>query len=230
MDYKKEVIKSQEKLKKIAINNKEIITKAKFGPSKPTRIPLSINEELSFFIAAIIGDGHLKKNKLQISIECSNKRLIMYIKKICKKLFNREFNIHPVKIRKGRKPTFNLIIDSKAIYNLLKEIFEIPSGKKSNIVKIPRYIIQTNKKIKIAFLKGIMATEGGKRRRGFGLSTSSEQLWKDLINLFEDVGIPVLKDKWIYKKYKKKYYGISFKSNYMPLLMWECRSGQTGDV
>ncbi|MCX6747079.1 MAG: hypothetical protein NTU63_03005 [Candidatus Pacearchaeota archaeon] len=71
-----------------------------------------------------------------------------------------------------------------------------------------------------------MATEGGKRRGGFGLSTASERLWRDLIQMFNDVGIPVSKDKWTHKKYKKNYYGISFKEKYISLFKRECQSGQ----
>ncbi|MAG78930.1 hypothetical protein CMI40_00965 [Candidatus Pacearchaeota archaeon] len=227
---KKDVIKSQKELKIISINNKWIFTKAKFGPSKPTRIPLLIDEELAFFVAAIIGDGHLRKNKLQISIEISNKKLLESIKKMCKKLFNRKFNIHKIKKREGKKQTYNLIIDSKAIYNLLNIVFKIKKGKKSNIVKVPKIILKSNKSIKASFLIGIMMTEGGKRRRGIGLSTSSKQLWKDLIKIFSDIGIKVLKDKWIYKKYKKEYYGISFKREFLYIIMRECQSGQMGQI
>ncbi len=218
MNYKDDVINSQRELKIISENKREIITKAKYGPSRITRIPFKLDEELAFFVATIIGDGHLKKSKLQIRIELSNYKLIDYLKFICKNLFHRNFNILPVKIRKGKIPTHSICIDSKAIYNLLKDVFRIPIGKKSDIVKIPKHIINSNLKIKTAFLKGLMATEGGKRRRGFGLSTASEQLWKDLEIIFRDVGIPISKDSWIHRKYNRKYYGIFFKGEYMPLL------------
>ena len=91
MNYKQDILKSQEDLKIISENENEIITKAKFGPSKMTRIPLNINEELAFFVGAVIGDGHLKKSKFQMSIELSNKNLIKYLRKICKNNFQREF-------------------------------------------------------------------------------------------------------------------------------------------
>lgn len=219
--YKKEIINSQSELKIITKSSKEIITKAKYGPSKKTKIPLYINEDLAFLIGAIIGDGHLKKSKFQITIELTNKRLIDYISKICENLFNRKFNVRFVKLREGKMQSYHMCIDSKSIYNLLNKVFEIPFGKKSHIVKVPQHIIKSNKQIKLAFLRGIMATEGGKRRRGFGLSTASKQLWKDLDIIFKDLGIPILKDKWIYKKYQKEYYGISSKKEYMNLLMWE---------
>ena len=230
MSYKQHILRSQESLKRISIDKKEITTKARYGPSKLTRIPFHLTEDLAFFVAAIIGDGHLKKDKLQISIELTNKKLLLYIKNICKKLFNREFNLGKEIVREEKKNSWNMCIDSKSIYLLLKEVFEIPPGKKSNIVKVPEYIKKSDKKIKIAFLKGIMATEGGKRKRGYGLSTASEELWEGLIQLFNDVNIPVLKDSWVYKKYKKKYYCLSFRKYNLNKIMWECRSGQTGDV
>ena len=230
MNYKKAVLDSQKELKIISKDNDFILTKAKYGPSKLTKIPFCLDENLAFFVAAIIGDGHLKKSKLQISIELTDKKLLSFLKIICQNIFDRDFNIRSIKIREGRKPSFAMVIDSKSIYNFLRDVFEIPSGKKSHLVKIPEFIKNSNQNIKIYFLKGIMATEGGKRRRGYGLSTASLVLWKDLITLFEEVGIPVLRDKWIYQKYKKEYYGISFKEEYMKKLKWECRSGQTGDA
>ena len=230
MNYKKDVIDSQKELKIITKNNIELITQAKYGPSKLTKIPLYLNEELAFLSGAIIGDGHLKKSKFQVTIECTNKKLIEFLQYICKVNFERKFNIRNVKLRKGKKASFAMGIDSKSIHNFLKEIFEIPIGKKSHIVKIPLHIFNSTKSIKSAFLMGIMMTEGGKRRRKIGLSTASMQLWKDLSLLFEELGIKILKDKWIHKKYQKEYYGITFKPKYLSSLMRECRSGQTGQI
>lgn len=210
--YKKDVINSQKELKIISQNNEEINTKAKYGPSKITRIPLNINENLAFFVATIIGDGHLKKSKFQITIECANNKLIFFLRDICKEIFKRDFNVYPRKIiQKGRQKRFCLIIDSKAIHNLLQYVFEIPKGKKSDIVKIPEYIKKTNKSIKAAFIIGILTTEGGKRRRGYGLSTASKKFLEGIINLLDDIGISTKKDKWINRKYQKEYYGMVFK-------------------
>ncbi len=152
--------------------------------------------------------------------------MINYLKEICKRIFQRGFNILPVKIREGKIQTYILRIDSKSICKLIESVFKIPSGKKSDIVAVPFYISNANKNIKIAFLKGIMATEGGKRKRGFGLSTASKRLWEDLIYLFNNINISISRDKWTHKKYKKNYYGISFNKKYISLLRWECQSGQ----
>ncbi|MAH07250.1 hypothetical protein CMI38_03305 [Candidatus Pacearchaeota archaeon] len=218
MNLNDNILKSQEDLKTIKVNQDSIIVKAKFGPSKETTIPLILSEELSFFIATIIGDGHLKKDKKQIIIELSDKKLLEFIQEICINIFNRSFNIKKIKPREGRKLTHAIYMDSKAIHNLLNQTFEIPTGNKSNIVYIPGFIRNSDYKIKASFLSGIMMTEGGKRRKGFGLSTSSKNLWKDLIKIFNELGIKVLIDKWIYKKYNKEYYGFYFKKEKIELL------------
>lgn len=230
MGFSDRVISSQKELNILSKNNNYLITQAKYGPSRQTKIPLIINKKLAFFVGAIIGDGHLRKSKFQTTIELTNKDLLNLLKDICFELFNRSFNISKEIIRENRKNSWVLIIDSKSIYLLLKDVFEIPCGKKSSIVKVPKFIIQSDSSIKLSFLKGIMATEGGKRKRGYGLSTASKELWEGLIALFEDVGIKVLRDSWEYKKYKKKYYGLCFKKEYFERFMWICRSGQTGDV
>lgn len=219
MDIKRSALDSQKGLKMLKEKKDYILVKAKFGPSRETKIPLTLTEELSFFVGAIIGDGHLRRSKSQINIELSDKKLIIYIRDICKNIFDRDFNIRPIKPRKNRKLTYVIYIDSKAIHLLLNQVFKIQIGNKSNIVTVPDLIINSSKDIKSAFISGILMTEGGKRRRGFGLSTSSKKLWKGLINLFNNIEIKVLLDKWIYKKYNKEYYGFYFKKEKIKTLL-----------
>ncbi len=150
MDIKK-ILESQKGLEIIKRTNKEIFTKAKRGPSKITKIPFFLSPGLSFFFFFFIWDGHLRKDKLQISIEMSNRKILEEIIKICNKEFNRKFNICKVKRRKNKKQTFNVIIDSKSILLFLNEVFEIPRGKKSNLVGVPREILLSDNKNKIYF-------------------------------------------------------------------------------
>tara|TARA_Y100000310_G_scaffold340869_2_gene438111 strand:+ start:93 stop:821 length:729 start_codon:yes stop_codon:yes gene_type:complete len=232
MNLKKKILYSQQKLNTIEKTQDYIITKAKFGPSKETRIPLNLTEELSFFTAAIISSSHLKKSKFQISIELTNYELLQSLQKICKKLFNRNFNISPVKQRKNKKQSWHMPIDSKSIYLLFNQVFEVPAGKKTHIIKVPEIIKKSDKSIQSAFLLGIMLTLGGKRhgKGRYGLSTASSQLWIDLTSLFQQFKIKLRIDKWTYKKYKKVYYGLSFKEEDFIFLMGRCRSGQTGQI
>src|SRR3989344_2970615 len=207
MNYKSKVIFSQRDLTTSIKNDNYLVVKAKYGPSRLTKIPLAISEELAFFVAAIIGDGHLSGHKLQI-------------------IFARKFNIKPIKLRENRLPTFCLYIDSKAIFNLLNQVFDVKRGKKSDVVKILEFIAKSNVCIKKAFVMGILATEGGRRKRGIGMSSASFYLWKDIIFLLDNLGIKVLSDKWKNKKYNKEYYGISFRKDYISLITRGCQSGQ----
>jgi hypothetical protein len=222
MNYKKEAIYSQKGLSTLKITHREIITKAKRGPSKPTRIPSTINEELGFLIAAIIGDGHLKKEKFQINFDSLEKNNAKFCQKVCIDIFKRKFNISK-RFEKG-KLRYCLIMDSKAIYNLFNKTFKIPFGKKSNNVTVPAHIKLTNISVKSAFIIGILITEGGKRRRGFGLSTASKKLWIGLDKIFLDIGIEIKKDKWVNKKYNKEYYGLVFKKNQLERIINLCHN------
>ena len=125
MKIRKNVLDSQQGLKILEENENSILVKAGFGPSKETIVPFILSEELAFFVGAIIGDGHLTKNKNRISIELSDKGLIKYVKKICKNIFNRDFSILLVKRREGRMQTYVININSKAIYSLLNNVYSL---------------------------------------------------------------------------------------------------------
>lgn len=228
MNYRESIINSLKELETKSVNNREIKVRALRGPSKVTRISLKINEPIACFIAAIIGDGHLRKDKFQIVLDGFNKELIWAYQKLSNNLFERDFNIFTRE--ENMKERYCLVMDSKAIYNVLKEVFEVPSGKKSHIVKVPSFIKTANKSIKCAFLIGIMTTEGGKRRRGFGLSTASKILRNDLTILFEDIGINAKIDEWINRKYNKSYYGLSFKKNQIQIMLNKCKNKSVRDI
>ncbi len=223
-----EVIDSLKELKFLQTTDKDLIVKARYGPSIPTKIPIILEENLSCFVAAIIGDGHLTKNKALTRLDGFNKGLISDFEKIAKILFDRSFGVYTWKEK--NKERYCLRMDSLAIFNLLNKVFEIPKGNKSNIVRVPKQILQSNASIKSAFLIGLLLTEGGKRRRGFGLSTSSKGLWEDLIKIFEDINLKISKDKWIYKKYQKEYYGLSFVKDRINIITQNCKENRLNEM
>lgn len=227
--YAKEVIECLNSLKIEKRNKKEVYVRARFGPSKLTKIPLSISNELATFVGMVLGDGHLKQNKFQISIELSNKNLINIFGDLCIYLFNRKVNIYS-RERQDRKRSYYCVLDSKAIYILLNKLYNVPSGKKSNIISVPVIVKHNNKDIKRAFLTGVLVTEGGRRRKGIGLSSASKIFRNDIAELFMDFGMRVHLDEWEHKKYKKKYFGLYFKVKELPRLVRGCRSGQTDQI
>lgn len=227
MNFEQHVVENLSSFKLLDYDSHGFFVKARYGPSKPIRIPRFLNENLACFVAAVIGDGHLSKNKALVRIDGFDNNLMKKFKEVSEELFSREFNIYDW-IDNGKR-RYCLRIDNTALYRILIKIFDIPKGKKSNIVRIPKYIKQSNSSIKSAFLIGILLTEGGKRRRGFGLSTSSKNLWRDLISIFDDINLKISKDKWVYKKYNKEYYGISFIKKRIYIITECCKDKKLSD-
>ncbi len=221
MAYAKNVLDSQRDLQFLDKTPKYIIVKAKFGPSRPTKIPLNLTNEVAFLAGVIIGDGHLRKSKFQIVVELTKYSLLQKIKRICLTSFERNFNISRERIRPNKKNTRQIIIDGKAIHNLMNIVFQIPRGKKSYSVKVPSCIKTSTKSIKRAFLQGILVTEGGKRRRGYGLSTASKKLRRGIGFLLTELNIQFKQDSGIHKKYGREYYGIVFNQYDLPKIFGE---------
>ena len=121
-------------------------------------------------------------------------------------------------------------MDSKAIFQLLLKVFEIPSGKKSERVIVPKYIQLANESVKASFIIGLLATEGGIRKRGYGMSTASKALWNDLEDLFSSLDIEIKRDRWINKKYQREYYGLSFKKPFLREIINSCKDRNIGEI
>ena len=231
MDYKREVMNLSNRMRLISLDKNSIYVQAKYGPSKIVSLPTTINEELSCFVALIIGDGHLNKNKFNTSIECSNKELLDTLSEIIFDLFKINVKISKVKKEEGKKQTWQLTIYSKAVQELLSRVFQVPRGKKSSIVRIPTNIISNNNPIKSAFIVGLLAAEGS--RKGayrVRICSASNSLLLDSQKILENLGISSSIESWINKTYKREYYSLSFKRAHLDSLMRGCRSGQTGQI
>ena len=176
------------------------------------RIPKKVSEELAWFVATILCDGHMTKNGSRISFSLSDKQLIRKLDIIFHNLF--ELNGCNFKIKDKPqcvKPQYGLNCENKAIIRFLNNLFEIPTGKKCDIITIPKIIQQASLKIKKAFLKGVFDTDGGKRSKGLGLTSASKKFRDQNFELLKEFDIAPYKDEWVNKLYNKKYYGFQFK-------------------
>jgi intein/homing endonuclease len=229
VSFKNEVIKLSETMRLISLDDKNMVVQSRYGPSPPIKVPLEINEELSCLVAVIIGDGHLYKDKFKTTIESSNHKLLRVLAQMSKELFDIDVSIIDVIRREGKKQTHNLTLYSKAVQELMSQVFQIPRGKKSFSVRIPDYILSGNKKIRGAFVIGLLAAEGSRKGKSYvRICSASKYLLHDTKSLLKDIGIKSNIESWINQKYKKEYYSLSFKRTHLDSLMRGCRSGQTG--
>ena len=139
MDYLGRVLSLANRMRIISLDKKNIYLQAKYGPSKIVKIPLKISEDLACFVAIIIGDGHLRKNKFTTSIEISNKELLIILSKVISELFDIKPVVKKVKKRDGKTQTYHLTIYSKAVQELLNIVFEIQKGIMVCVKRCPKH-------------------------------------------------------------------------------------------
>ncbi len=208
-----------------------IYIKGTSGPAKEVRISKHLTPELYFLAGIILGDGHLDKDIKRITLELTDREKLEKIATI----FELVFSYTKIKIairtdkRENRKIRFYFNINNSPIYHLFNTIFGIPKGKKSDIIKVSKFIKQSNLKFRKYFLLGVFITDGGRRQGGFGLSTASKIFREDISELLFSIGIIHSKDSWINKKYKKPYYGLSFRKKQI-YNMQGYQSGQMGQI
>ncbi|MBS3149661.1 hypothetical protein J4455_03125 [Candidatus Woesearchaeota archaeon] len=167
------------------------------GPRKNRiKIPNGFNDDICKITGAIIADGHLKcrstkwKDNLN-AIHYETRLREEYrtnVRCFCSWIRN-VFGIVVRPIR--RKNHYEIYLSNKVVYLYLTRILKLPSGKKSDSVKVPIYIQKGNKNFKIAFLKGIFMFDGSVEYRNsyVSLVTKSPFLFKGILKLLKDINL-----------------------------------------
>lgn len=132
------------------------------------KLPKDMNEELAELIGIFVGDGHIairkninsKRKYTHYEIRLAGHAIDdyyyhnLYVNRLFKKLFNINLNL---KINES-KNELKHSIDSKLIIEFFGKIIKLPIGNKENI-SIPQVILNSNKNIKCAFLRGLADTD-----------------------------------------------------------------------
>lgn len=213
---------------------------------------MELDNELSYLAGVISGDGHIKKGIKHIGkdyskdygimIYSNNNSFLEYVLLLIKR------KVKTITTIKPGKRSYYISIRNKELHNVLSNIIGIPTGKKSDIIKIPK-IIKNNKEYLKHFIAGFFDTDGGFKGNSIGFCSASNQIIDELITYLIRFKINSSKDKWINKKYNKEYYALKIRKvdiakfiETIPLknkekldkiqnkFRQECRSGQTGWV
>jgi len=143
-------------LKKLRVQSLESILLGIFGPVKTFNKPKA-SDELAEFIGIMLGDGHVDKFQISITLNSiADANYIHFVINLCKGLFK-----HIPRVLKRKKE------NAKVIYyygvNLVKYLVSlglIPGNKVKNQVGVPSWI-SDNFNYKVACLRGLMDTDGG---------------------------------------------------------------------
>jgi len=144
------------------------IRKLKSGASgNEIKVPKDMSPELAEFLGLIVGDGTIKPRLVQFFN--NDEVLLERFEYLAKKLFGLE----------GKRNVANTVkcvdLGSSTLSKLLNLVFGIPVGKKSDCVKLPKYVL-TNNKISQGFLRGLFYSDGSFERYAALFYTDSQDL------------------------------------------------------
>ncbi len=231
MNLIKRIDKISNEIDIIDCDDTRMLTKNITGPRNLVYLPLNLTEELACVLGMILGDGHLKKNEKKIVFEEVTFSQTKLFKEIIDYIFSYDQKIkRRIDKRKNRKVRYNVQINSTCIYLFFNKILEVPIGKKSNVIRVPSFILENTKEIQKSFLMGVLLTDGGKHNKGYGLSTASEEFRDNIMTLLYSNGIKCYLDGWENEKYKRRYYGLYFKKKEISKIMQGCQSGLMGQI
>ncbi len=167
-------------------------------------IPLYWDEDMAYIFGLLLGDGSLPRTKSVRPNGKYQKRYLIYffsnskdfLDKVYIPLFTKLFSLspHTTLVKNKKNPLYNCKIESKLLYNFLKNS-GYTVGRKAKIATIPKI----PKKYRPYLLAGLLDTDGGKKGNGFGLSTASKHFASFCINVFKDLNIPYTSCPWYYK-------------------------------
>ena len=149
-------------------NKDFFILKAKTN-SSTIKFPKKLTSEMAEFVGMVLGDGHLDLKKLEFHNSCKElrERYIFLLK-----MFN-------IKYRVFKSHTTMVVqVTSRVLNRVLKDVFEIPFGKKSDKIIIPKLILKSNNFILSRFLRGYFDCDGyvPKNKRDLELVTASVKM------------------------------------------------------
>ncbi|MBL7100351.1 MAG: hypothetical protein ISS23_00175 [Nanoarchaeota archaeon] len=163
----------------------------------------NFGKRTSYLLGVIAGDGHLDKKGKGLIVICdgqSDKRKLSYSKKYLEfinDLFTREFCLKGKLVK--QKTWWFLYLNSKWLCRFFNHYFEIPFGKKSNIIKLAKILSGSNENY---FWRGMMDTDGfvNEKRQYMNLKSNSRMLiyqFKDFCNK-NNIQVYIKKEKgWI---------------------------------
>jgi hypothetical protein len=188
---------------------------------KGIKLPQELTEELAEDIGIHIGDGSMylsgpskQSYILRYSGHVTEDKEYYFnrIIPLKKTLFNVKTN---GKIFKPRNNEFGIVICSKAVYNFYLKIISIPSGKKYEIIDIPKIIKMSNREIQCSFIRGLADTDFSitfKRKSTkhdlnyypvISANFASKKLVKDLKLILTDLGFKVVTLERMGRRYEK---------------------------
>ncbi|MAG39624.1 hypothetical protein CMI41_01500 [Candidatus Pacearchaeota archaeon] len=151
------------------------------------KFPKFFNEELSYFLGIILGDGCLihqkreKRNSWCVQVTSSSLEKINFLESLVKSLFGADAVHYSV------RTYYQMYIFSKPLVMLLAELYELPVGLKYDTIKVPE-IVKKNNIWKRAFIKGVFECDGNIYKHRSGIAVQLRQKSKSFLDEIRLIG------------------------------------------
>ena len=218
-------------------------------------LPILLTIDVAYLLGAIVGDGTVyggRKSRTsssphyRVSIYASN---VDWLNNVCK-AYHELLDVHPnirfsVRVaRMAKQGQYAVHIVHKSWHRFLTDEMNIPSGKKSGIVRVPVSILR-RPCLHAAFLSGYFDSDGGVSGRTIGWTSASKQLLEDVSWMLSVQGVRSQLSSWTHKN-GRSYFVLRVHRSYASSFLNElcllntirkqkcflylrmCRSGQTG--
>jgi ERCC4-related helicase len=152
------------------------------GKSNPVKIPMILDQRLAYILGAMLGEGHIGNRKRHgqevVFSDLDRDSVSLEFKEAIVEKFGIEMKKSP----KG------LSIYNTALAEILNSM-GIPKGRKSKIIRIPKFLFISNEDNVRGFIKGIFDTCGSAAKNHVSIASVSKEFIQDLKWLFLKIGI-----------------------------------------
>jgi len=176
--------------------------------------------KFAFYLGLLVGDGSLSNRNnghgyptYSVRFFNTNKEFVDLFYNLHLDLFDEAGKISH-RDRKNKKRLYEFNMYSRLTFDYLVNVVGIPSGKKSDIVRIPNLILSNEDIIGKYFFFGLLLSDGGiNKNKSIGFHMASKGLLDDLNKLIFQIWKFNLTVKSIVQKNKYYSYQLNLKTN-----------------
>ncbi len=202
--------KNNQEVKQQILNRIETLSISRYD-SKPIKAVKELNLTLCKIAGAHAADGSLW-GQYNYQLIDSDKSAVIEFTKWLEEVFS-----YKIKAKKHKKSNaYNIYFKSRIMGRYLNKFLDFPIGKKTDIVKEPEIIKNSNLNFRKAFALGVMTFDGSVDTRGKSMiQVKSKNLILDLYEIFKNENILISFNN---KSDKMGRYTLQF-SNFEPKLL-----------